>query len=156
MTPEERNMVATYERLFERLPLYRQHVHALVGRCEPLDAAQIAELNRQMDEAMDELLGMVFEAAFGLKGRPAGPELSKWLRDNGLLHGPLHEVTTRIREVEEALRTCGDAEAATLERELEQLHKERRAYDAMQESRVDQAVKEIRARRQAMRDSEDP
>lgn len=142
MTPAEQNMKDTYEEIFRRLPLYKQLVNAKVGLADPLTAEECEELDKGLSRP--EILEMVFRAAFGLQGKPAGPELSAWLREQGLLHGPLLDTIDKIKEVESKLQTCSQEEHAALAQEHQQLNKEREAYQAMSDSRLNQSILRIR------------
>lgn len=142
MTPAEQNMKDTYEEIFRILPLYKQLVNAKVGLADPLTAEECEELDKGLSRP--EILEMVFRAAFGLQGKPAGPELSAWLREQGLLHGPLLDTIDKIKEVESKLQTCSQEEHAALVQEHQQLNKERAAYQAMSDSRLNQSILRIR------------
>ena len=142
MTPAEQNMKDTYEEIFRILPLYKQLVNAKVGLADPLTAEECEELDKGLSRP--EILEMVFRAAFGLQGKPAGPELSAWLREQGLLHGPLLDTIDKIKEVESKLQTCSQEEHAALAQEHQQLNKERAAYQAMSDSRLNQSILRIR------------
>ena len=142
MTPAEQNMKDTYEEIFRILPLYKQLVNAKVGLADPLTAEECEELDKGLSRP--EILEMVFRAAFGLQGKPAGPELSAWLREQGLLHGPLLDTIDKIKEVESKLQTCSQEEHAALAQEYQQLNKERAAYQAMSDSRLNQSILRIR------------
>jgi hypothetical protein len=150
MTPEEQHLKATYEEIFRRLPLYKQRVHARVGLADPLTEEECEELEKGLSHP--EILKMVFQAALALNGRPAGPELSAWLREQGLLRGPLVDTLDRLEEVEEKLRTCTQEEHAALAQEHRQLKKEEAAYRAMSDSRLDQGIRQLHENRDQAED----
>lgn len=88
MTPEERRLQRAYEQMFEERPLFRKACLARVGRGDPLTPAE----EQAIEDALEGDPGFilpVLEAALGLKGRPASPDLLRWMREHGV-GGPVN------------------------------------------------------------------
>lgn len=139
MTPEEEHVKNTYEELFDRWPLYKRLVHARVGLAEEMDEEEYQEFN-SLIMADPEGLALVVRASLGLKGKPAGPELRAWMKENGILFGPLVDTDEKITALEQDLSSSSPEDRESKTKELRQLAAEKAAYSSMAKSRLNRSM----------------